>query len=247
MSLRTKNLFFKQKDIIVKDGPSDSTQIVTDVDEYNDKYLRNELGKLLPEAGIISEENDSLDSDKELVWTIDPIDGTYCYSRQIPTYGIIIGLWKDQVPQLSVISYPHFDEYLIMDQVKGIRINHSKMKRSNATLSDIFYAADTSRDLQDRIKLVEDINKLCGKSPKRIYSSSYITKLFAIGMCHGAILRNVAIWDIVGLLLAAEIKGTKYKIFPEDNWFKKDNIKKYNKTIVVGENFFNEKSLNIDV
>ncbi len=47
---------------------------VTDIDYSIEQYLKKELQKILPEAGIISEESDPLR--REMNWVIDPIDGT---------------------------------------------------------------------------------------------------------------------------------------------------------------------------
>ena len=67
---------------------------VTAVDSAVDAFLRRELGALLPGAGWLSEEtaDDRVRLGRELVWIVDPIDGTKQLVSGIPEVAISIGL-----------------------------------------------------------------------------------------------------------------------------------------------------------
>ncbi len=72
--------------------------LVTYVDKESEKILVQELGKILPEAGFIAEEDGSLSRSESLNWVIDPLDGTTNFIHHIPLYAISIALLdKDEV------------------------------------------------------------------------------------------------------------------------------------------------------
>lgn len=65
---------------------------VTYVDKTSEKRLVAELGKLLPEAGFIAEEDSSHAKKEKYNWIIDPLDGTTNFVHGLPLFSISIGL-----------------------------------------------------------------------------------------------------------------------------------------------------------
>jgi myo-inositol-1(or 4)-monophosphatase len=67
---------------------------VTAVDREVNAFLRRELAKLLPGSGWLSEEtaDDRARLGHELVWIVDPIDGTKQLLSRIPEIAVSIGL-----------------------------------------------------------------------------------------------------------------------------------------------------------
>ncbi len=49
------------------------------------------------------------------IWVIDPIDGTRSFANQMPTFGISIGLLKNQRPWLGVVFLPVLKELFYCD------------------------------------------------------------------------------------------------------------------------------------
>ena len=45
-------------------------------------------------------------SDRELVWVLDPIDGTLAFMAGIPVYGTLIALLENRTPVLGIIDMP---------------------------------------------------------------------------------------------------------------------------------------------
>jgi myo-inositol-1(or 4)-monophosphatase len=77
-------------DVVTKDDGSP----VTAVDSAVNAFLRRELTLLLPRSAWLSEESedDPARLRRELVWIVDPIDGTKQLVRGIPEVAISIGL-----------------------------------------------------------------------------------------------------------------------------------------------------------
>ena len=87
---------------------------VTEADKAADDYLKSALTSLLPEAGWLSEE--TVDSperlEKELVWIVDPLDGTKEFVMGIPEFSVSVALVKNGIPILGAIYNPITDEMI---------------------------------------------------------------------------------------------------------------------------------------
>lgn len=90
----------------------EKTDPLTSADLYVNEFLKKNLKKLIPSAGILSEETqDDLNRlKKEFVWIIDPIDGTRDFINQKTSYAISVGLVYRNTPILGAVSMPgeHF-------------------------------------------------------------------------------------------------------------------------------------------
>lgn len=76
---------------------------VTYVDKQSEKIIVQELGKILPEAGFIAEEDSSLKVSDKYNWVIDPLDGTTNFIHGIPPHAISIALLENEEPIIGVI------------------------------------------------------------------------------------------------------------------------------------------------
>jgi myo-inositol-1(or 4)-monophosphatase len=81
---------------------------VTAVDAAVDAFLRRELGALLPGSGWLSEEtaDDRVRLGRELVWIVDPIDGTKQLVSGIPEVAISIGLVRSGRVVAAAVANP---------------------------------------------------------------------------------------------------------------------------------------------
>lgn len=79
---------------------------VTIADRAVEEALRAMLAERAPEHGIIGEEHGKTRADAELVWTIDPIDGTRAFLCGKPLFTTLIALLHRGRPVLGVIDQP---------------------------------------------------------------------------------------------------------------------------------------------
>jgi myo-inositol-1(or 4)-monophosphatase len=97
---------FYQDSFSVRDKTPDNP--VTDADLAADALLRDQLRRLLPEAGWLSEE--TADSpqrlQRDLVWVVDPLDGTKEFVLGIPEFAVSIALVEETTPRLAVVHNP---------------------------------------------------------------------------------------------------------------------------------------------
>lgn len=81
---------------------------VTEADVAVDTFLKVKLSQLLPEAAWLSEEtaDDARRIGRELVWIVDPIDGTRAFMAGSHDWSIAIALLADAEPILGIVYAP---------------------------------------------------------------------------------------------------------------------------------------------
>lgn len=79
---------------------------VTIADREAEATLRALIEQRYPSHGIIGEEHGAIRGDAELVWVLDPIDGTKSFISGVPLFGTLIALAERGVPVLGVIDQP---------------------------------------------------------------------------------------------------------------------------------------------
>lgn len=77
---------------------------VTIADREAERVMRDLIRARFPEHGIEGEEFASERGDAELVWNLDPIDGTKAFLTGRPTFGTLISLLREGRPVLGVID-----------------------------------------------------------------------------------------------------------------------------------------------
>ncbi len=79
---------------------------VTATDRAIEIRLRELITRTYPEHGILGEEFGRHQLDADIVWVLDPIDGTAPFIAGIPVYGTLIGVSRGGRPWLGVLDYP---------------------------------------------------------------------------------------------------------------------------------------------
>ncbi len=79
---------------------------VTSCDFLIEDKIRNLISSAFPECGIIGEERRNHHGSTEWSWIIDPIDGTFGFSKGAPLFGTLIGLIKDNEPKYGFLRLP---------------------------------------------------------------------------------------------------------------------------------------------
>ncbi len=80
--------------------------MVTDIDFAIEAELRDFLRKRAPHVGFQGEEQGSIDADAELVWALDPVDGTANMVHGLPMVAVSLGLIRRDTQVLGVVDLP---------------------------------------------------------------------------------------------------------------------------------------------
>lgn len=108
---------------------------VTVADRAAERVLAAELGAALPGSAVYGEEYGG-DLDAELLWVVDPIDGTLSFSRGIPLFGTLIALVEGGRPVLGVIDLPALDERYVGWLGGGCWVGDRRVSASTRTTLD---------------------------------------------------------------------------------------------------------------
>lgn len=106
---------------------------VTQIDKVSEQRLVDELGKLLPDAGFIAEENTSEKQGVIYNWIIDPIDGTTNFIHGLYPYAISIALQKNDKIVAGVVYEMGMDECFYAWEGGPALLNGEEIKVSSTS------------------------------------------------------------------------------------------------------------------
>ena len=105
---------------------------VSEADMAVDGFLKRELGLLLPAAGWLSEE--TVDAPErlagDLIWLVDPIDGTRDFVRGRPGWAISVALVNAGRPLLGILDAPARGEFWSGEAGQGAWRNGLRLSAS---------------------------------------------------------------------------------------------------------------------
>ena len=118
-----KNYFKKFNIEKKKDG-----SLVTDVDKEIEILFRKKLKKKYRDHGVIGEEFESEKVGEELVWVIDPLDGTHSFIAGKPMFGTLICCLRNKVPIIGIIDIPILNQRWYGGNGLGGKLNGKNCK-----------------------------------------------------------------------------------------------------------------------
>lgn len=120
--------------------------IVTIYDKKTQEYLQKCLQEALPEAIFVGEEeeNHKKVAEKGYTFIVDPIDGTYNFSRDYGQSAISVGLLKDGEPYIGVCYDPYRDEMFTAEKGKGAYLNGKPIHVSGRKLKEAVIMAGSA-------------------------------------------------------------------------------------------------------
>ncbi|MBO4502308.1 MAG: inositol monophosphatase [Candidatus Methanomethylophilus sp.] len=176
---------------------------VTSTDLKIQKYLRTELTAALPGSKFLGEEEDIPDvpdsfSDEDLIWVVDPIDGTANYAHGIPMSVTAVGLVKGGEPILGVVYQPYLDEVYYAEKGKGAFRNGVPIRVSDRPKERGIVCTAWSCYNKVRAPLCFDVSQtlygIC-EDIRRIGTAAYELCLLASGAADLYFEANLAPWD----------------------------------------------------
>lgn len=196
----------------------DNNQVLTETDLEIGKLLVSGVQTFYPEHNVIDEEAGVIDKKSEYTWIIDPIDGTSNFANGIPTYGIMIGLLKQDIPIAGGIAIPFFSEIVTAEKDKGSFIDKTRLsvnKETNLLRSLVAYGIDGH---QEEPSITEDETVLLGKiilgiRNLRTSNSAFDSVMVAKGNYGASLNRTSKIWDNVAQQIIIEEAGGIYTDF----------------------------------
>ena len=176
-------------------GPSD---FVSSADKNAEKTIMQELLKSKKGYSILTEESGKIiNSDKNNMWIIDPIDGTTNYLHGIPHFAISIALKSNNEIISGVIFDPIKNEMFYAEKNNGAYFNNQRIRVSKKKKIDqCLFATGGKKEIKNSLNI--------RKSGSAALDMAYV----AAGRYDGYFQNNLHLWDIAaGVILINESGG----------------------------------------
>ena len=103
---------------------------VTEADRTVEAELRSAISARFPGHGILGEEHGRERLDAEVVWVVDPIDGTRSFITGMPLWGTLIAVVVRGSLEIGVISAPATSERWVGERNQPTTLNGSPCRTS---------------------------------------------------------------------------------------------------------------------
>lgn len=225
--------FYEGVEIIEKTGSQPSISVVTHLDKQVETILHEKLTKILPSAGFIGEET-PLATQSEFNWVIDPIDGTLNFGSHIPVFAISIALWQKNEPIYSLTSLPMQQETIHAIKGKGLFLNNLKQPIINKKFIKpvVIYSCVGGRELINRV--IDSLTAVCPSPPRAYGSCVFHGAQIALRRIDAGVFIKQALWDIGAITILAKEAGLTCQFVSPPPDLIKDDLKKYQYSLVLG-------------
>lgn len=200
--------FTRKHRIKVKPGEG----IVTEADPLAEKFILEKIFKKFPKSSVITEETGEYPGTGELLWVIDPLDGTSNYAHGFPWFSVSIAVYQGTEPIVGAVYHPLMKELFLGTTGKGAYLNGKRLrvtpcaKLSNALLGTGFYYSK-GVPLQREMRIFGRMNQLA-HAVRRPGSAALDLASVAAGRFDGFWERGLSSWDVAaGMILVTEAGG----------------------------------------
>jgi myo-inositol-1(or 4)-monophosphatase len=192
--------------------------IVTDADKKAETIIHEIISKAYSDDRFLAEEGTNDKGKSELMWVVDPLDGTTNYAHRFPVFCVSIALVKDNIPQIGCIYNPNLDELFTAHKGEGAYLSGKKIKVSSTTkLINSLLATGFPYDIRESDKDNMDnfyaFYKKGAQAVRRAGSAALDLAYTACGRFDGFWEMKLHAWDIAAGILLVEEAGGKITDF----------------------------------
>ncbi len=185
----------------------DMVSLVTKADRESEDCIVALIREHFPEHGIYGEEGTNENTNAEYVWYIDPLDGTSNFIRNIPLFGISIGVIHNNESVCGILYFPSMDLLVEAETGKGAFANGTKISVSERPLTQALYYPGGKYKADYLNQAHPAIVKACGLV-KIIDASSFVLAQIAMGNAEIYFCTNVPHDVVAGVCIVQEAGGT---------------------------------------
>ena len=191
-------------------------EIVTEADLKSEKIIFEKLKAEFPEYSILSEEAGREEaSDSDMLWIVDPLDGTTNFSIKNPFFGISIALAEKKgqswLALSGVVCIPFTKEIFFAEKDEGAFLNGERISVSKESeLENLLMAychGSGKEDLKRVLRIIPEMRPL-SRDFTRMRAGAAELAFVACGRLGGYVSPGGMPWDsAAGVLLVREAGG----------------------------------------
>jgi len=219
------------------------SNLVTEIDKKSEAKIIEVIRNDFPEHNILSEEIGALNTESDIKWIIDPIDGTINYAHAIPICCVSIGVEKEGEIVMGAVFNPFGNELFFAEKGNGAFLNDNRIRVSAESLlaKSLLVTGFPYNTGNNPNKPVDVFAAIVNKDlpVRRLGSAALDICWTACGRFDGFWEYNLNAWDVAAgylILLEAggkvtDFNGGKYSV--------------YNREILASNGLIHEQLLNI--
>jgi myo-inositol-1(or 4)-monophosphatase len=189
--------------------------MVTELDITIERAVRTHLQQTTPDIRILGEEEGTT-GEGELLWALDPIDGTANLVHGIPLCGVSLGLIRRGRPVVGVIDLPFLNSRYTAVEGTGAYKGDQKLETSTTrNLQDAVvavgdYATGEGAEIKNRLRLALHEHLAANVQRVRMLGSAAIDLAWlAEGRLDASLTMSNNPWDTAaGVIIAREAGAT---------------------------------------
>jgi len=191
--------------------------LVTEKDRESQEIIYKIIKENFPQHSILGEEDLNIEKDKELLWLIDPIDGTTNFAHSLPMFCVSIAFLVEGKSRVGVVYVPLLEEMFYAARGSGAFLNKKKITVSKEKdLGKCLLATGFPYDRRESPENnVNHFNKFIvrARGIRRIGSAAIDLAYTAAGRFDGFWEIKLYPWDTAAALLMVEEAGGKVTDF----------------------------------
>ncbi len=175
--------------------------LVSYVDKTAEEMLVKALAEILPEAGFITEENTVEQGGKDVLWIIDPLDGTNNFLHGIPHFAVSIGLLQHDELVVGLVLEVNSKELFYAWKDGGAYRNGDKIKVSTTpTLSEALVGTGFPYKVDDVAPLIRTLGHFMryARGVRRMGAAALDLAYVACGRFDAYYETTLSAWDAAG-------------------------------------------------
>jgi len=199
---------------------------VTAADKEVQKHLSDKIKAKYPTHGIVGEEGDSSsDSLPDIVWVLDPLDGTRNFMHGFPCYASSIGIMFKGLPIAGAIfiPWPNQDPGIVIhaSNGNGCMVNDKQLETPSLEDVDPNAIITLPGSFSGRFKFDGQFISKAGE-PRMGGSIAYEMSLVALGITEYAVISGSHLWDVLAGIVLVNESGATSLIQNTRNSYKSD-------------------------
>ncbi|MBL6963275.1 MAG: inositol monophosphatase [Bacteroidetes bacterium] len=197
----------------------DRNELLSYVDIETEEFLISKLSALIPSSNFLAEESSPslTEQTDEILWIIDPLDGTTNYIHQIPTFSISVALMMNKKIIMGIVYELMQDEMFYAREGANSMLNDKEIRVSsnNEMQHALIGTGFPIKDFEIKESYVRIFSELLEKTRglRRIGSAAVDLAYVACGRFDAFFEYNLNPWDVAAGSFIVKQAGGKVSDF----------------------------------
>ncbi len=185
--------------------------IVTEADKIAEEIILSHIKQKYPKDTIFSEESGKEDTESDMMWIVDPLDGTTNFSIKMPFFNTAIAITQGSEIKAGVVFNPIENEMYVASQGNGTTLNGNNVSpNENSDLETTFHSFCYGKEMRNKLNAAKyyKITKEKGMPARQLGAGALELARIASGILDSFYNPGAKVWDVAaGAIIVKEAGG----------------------------------------